>query len=73
MAGEAISAFAFVAADDSLTILNDGFVNRFQSFGFPALRYSSYEAPDYGLGGPAFTGHAPAPFVSALPSNSRLC
>jgi len=36
--------------DDSLTILKDGFVNRFQSFGFPMLCYSSYEAPDYYLG-----------------------
>ena len=37
--------------DDSLTILRDGFVNRFQSFGFPTLCYPSYEAPDYYLGG----------------------
>jgi len=35
----------------SLTILKDGFVNRLQSFGFPTLRYSSYEASDYYLGG----------------------
>ena len=43
--------------DDSLTILKDGFVNRFQSFGFPTLCYSSYEAPDYYLGGLFPTEH----------------
>jgi hypothetical protein len=37
--------------DDSLTTLKDGFVNKFQSFGFPTLCYPSYEAPDYYLGG----------------------
>jgi hypothetical protein len=37
--------------DDSLTILKDGFVYRLQSFGFPTLCYSSYEAPDCYLGG----------------------
>jgi hypothetical protein len=41
--------------DDSLTILKDGFVNRLQSFGFPTLCYSSYEASDYYLGG--FSSH----------------
>ena len=38
--------------DGSLTILKDGFVNRLQSFGFPTLRYPSYEAPGFYLGGP---------------------
>ena len=43
--------------DDSLTILTDGFVNKFQSFGFPTLCYPSYEAPDSYLGGSSPTEH----------------
>ena len=46
--------------DGSLTILNDGFVNRLQSFGFPTLRYPSYEAPGYYLGGPFLPLNTPA-------------
>jgi len=37
--------------DDLLTILKDGFVDRFRKFGFPPVRYPSYEAPDFCLGG----------------------
>ena len=43
--------------DGSLATLKDGFVNRLQSFGSPTLCYSSYEAPDYYLGGLFPTEH----------------
>ncbi len=63
---EATSAFTFVTARWLAPHPVDGFVDRFQRFGFPLLRYPSYEAPDFCLAGsvPHWTLQ---PFLDTLP------
>jgi len=63
---EATSAFTLVTARWLAHHPVDGVVDRFQRFGFPLLRYPSYEAPDFCLGGsvPHWTLQ---PFLDTLP------
>ena len=62
--------------DDSLTILKDGFVSRFQRFDFSPPCYSSYEVSDCYLGGthlPLNTSVFQLDTHSFFPVSGRCC
>jgi hypothetical protein len=49
--------------DDLLTILEDGFVDRFRKFGFSPLRYPSYKVLTFTLVGLSPTEHTRFPWT----------